>query len=321
MRILVTGGAGFIGSHLCDVLMGQGHDVICMDNLFTSRRTNLSKIMDHSRFEFWRWDVCDPWHIECDRIYHLACPASPVQYRRNPVRTIKTAAIGTLNALECARDAGARLLIASTSEVYGDPDVHPQHEGYYGNVNPIGGRACYDEGKRVGEAFVSSWAKQYGTDARIARIFNTYGPRMAADDGRMVPNFILQALEGKPLTVYGDGSQTRSWCYVKDTVAGLIKLMEVGVGGLDPPVVVNIGNPDERTVLDTANDIIRAVGPPILIKYQELPQDDPKQRCPDISRARELLDWEPRVSFEDGIKFTVNWFRTESRPEGRVLEP
>ena len=321
MRILVTGGAGFIGSHLCDVLIGQGHDVVCMDNLFTSRRTNLSKVITHSRFEFWRWDVCDPWHIECDRIYHLACPASPVQYQRNPVRTIKTAAIGTLNALECARDAGARLLIASTSEVYGDPAVHPQHEGYCGNVNPIGDRACYDEGKRVGEALASSWARQYGTDARIARIFNTYGPRMASDDGRMVPNFVLQALEGDPLTVYGDGSQTRSWCYVKDTVDGLIRLMEADLEKMGLPVVVNVGNPDERTVLNTASDIIEAAGCEFRIDHQELPQDDPKQRCPDITRARELLHWEPRTSFEEGIRYTVEWFRTGGRVEGKILEP
>ena len=309
MRTLVTGGAGFIGSHLCQALIHQGHDVVCMDNLFTSRRSNLSLIADHPRFEFWRWDVCDPWHIECDRIYHLACPASPVQYQRNPVRTIKTAAIGTLNALECARDAGARLLIASTSEIYGDPDVHPQHEGYYGNVNPIGDRACYDEGKRLGEALASSWARQYGTDARIARIFNTYGPRMASDDGRMIPNFILQALEGKHLTIYGDGSQTRSWCYVQDTVGGLIRLMEVETHGLEIPVVVNIGNPDERTVLDIAGKIIDAVECKYSIEHRGLPQDDPKRRCPDITRAKELLNWEPKVSLEEGIGLTVNWFR------------
>jgi UDP-glucuronate decarboxylase len=316
MRILVTGGAGFIGSHLCDVLIGQGHDVVCMDNLFTSRRTNLSKVMTHSRFEFWRWDVCDPWHIECDRIYHLACPASPVQYQRNPVRTIKTAAIGTLNALECARDARARLLIASTSEVYGDPEVHPQKEDYHGNVNPLGDRACYDEGKRVGEALASSWTKQYGTDARIARIFNTYGPRMASDDGRMIPNFILQALGGKPLTIYGDGSQTRSWCYVKDTVAGLMNLMEVDLEIPDIPVVMNIGNPDERSVLKTASDIIEAVGCEFSVDHQELPQDDPQQRCPDITRAKSLLRWEPRIPFEEGIGYTVEWFRHGPRNEG-----
>jgi len=309
MRILVTGGAGFIGSHLCEALVGQGHDVVCMDNLFTSKRSNLSQAETSQMFEFWRWDVCDPWHIECDRIYHLACPASPVQYRRNPVRTIKTAAIGTLNALECARDTGARLLIASTSEVYGDPDVHPQREDYNGNVNPIGDRACYDEGKRVGEALASSWARQYGTDARIARIFNTYGPRMAPDDGRMIPNFILQAMGGRPLTVYGDGSQTRSWCYVKDTVAGLIQLMEANLSGLEPPAVVNIGNPDERTVLSTAESVIEAVGNPADISFQDLPSDDPRKRQPDIARAKELLGWEPRTSFEEGIESTVKWFR------------
>lgn len=311
MRILVTGGAGFIGSHLCDFLIDGGNEVVCLDNLFTSRRSNLASAFRSPSFEFFRHDVCDPFHVECDVIYHLACPASPVQYQRNPVRTIKTAAVGTLNALECARDVGARLLIASTSEVYGDPSVHPQTEGYYGNVNPVGDRACYDEGKRLGEALAASWSRQYGTDVRIARIFNSYGPRMASDDGRMIPNFALQALSGKPLTIYGDGSQTRSWCYVTDTVRGLMRLMNAEWSWPDIPKVVNIGNPDERTVLEIAKAVIGIAGrsPPSSLVHKDLPSDDPRQRCPDISRANAILGWSPSVGLEQGLEATVNWFR------------
>lgn len=320
MRVLVTGGAGFIGSHLCDRLVQAGHDVVCLDNLFTSRRSNLHRVADHPRFEFVRHDVCDPWHIECDQIYHLACPASPVQYQRNPVRTIKTAAIGTLNALECARDVGARLLIASTSEVYGDPAVHPQTEDYNGNVSTLGERACYDEGKRVGEALAASWSRQYGTDVRIARIFNTYGPRMASDDGRMIPNFILQALDSKSITVYGDGSQTRSWCYVSDTVEGLIRLM--GFGGQPPsvPLVTNIGNPEEMTVKETARLVVSAVEQITAgvvnsdMSFHPLPQDDPVRRRPDISRATGLLDWSPKVPFGRGVLETARWFYASRNP-------
>ena len=325
MRVLVTGGAGFIGSHVCDELLRQGHDVVCMDNLSTSRKGNLGRCDGHSRFEFWRHDVCDPFHIECDRIYHLACPASPVQYQRNPVRTIKTAALGTMNALTCARDTGARLLVASTSEVYGDPDVHPQREDYYGNVNPIGVRACYDEGKRVGEALVASWEAQYGTDARIARIFNTYGPRMASDDGRMIPNFILQAKGGDPITIYGNGSQTRSWCYVSDTCRGLMQFMESpwdsSINGFDVPKVVNIGNPDERTVMEIAELIQRLSRKNPTICYKPLPENDPKRRCPDISRAKDLLGWKPMVSLERGLEITWSWFNGIGRHEERIREP
>jgi len=319
MRVLVTGGAGFIGSHLCDRLVKSGHDVVCMDNLSTSRRSNLYRVIDHSRFEFVRHDVCDPWHIECDQIYHLACPASPVQYQRNPVRTIKTAAIGTLNALECARDVGARLLIASTSEIYGDPAVHPQTEDYNGNVSTLGERACYDEGKRVSEALAASWFRQYGTDVRIARIFNTYGPRMASDDGRMIPNFVLQALSDEPITVYGDGSQTRSWCFVSDTVEGLTRLM--GFDGESPlPCVMNIGNPEETTVTETAKVIveaaqtIRAESVRSEVSLRPLPQDDPTRRRPDISRAGSLLGWTPKVSLWDGVLATVRWFYAVRHP-------
>lgn len=319
MRVLVTGGAGFIGSHLCDALLEAGHDVVCLDNLSTSKKLNIYRCLDHSRFEFLRHDVCDPFHIECDRIYHLACPASPVQYQRNPVRTIKTATIGTLNALELARDTGARLLISSTSEVYGDPDIHPQNEDYYGNVNPVGRRACYDEGKRVGEALAASWESQYLTDVRIARIFNTYGPRMAKDDGRMIPNFIGQSMAGNSITIYGDGGQTRSWCYVSDTVAGLMSFMECSwVSHLQK--VVNIGNPDERTVLDIAKKVLQISKSTSDIIFKDLPQDDPKKRCPDISRASDLLGWSPVVDLDQGLKKTWEWFNNYSEP-GRHLEP
>jgi len=305
----VTGGAGFIGSHLCEYLIGLGYEVVCMDNMFTSHRENIAHLLDHPRFEFLRHDVCDPWHIECDRLYHLACPASPVHYQRNPVRTIKTAMMGTLNALECARNTGSRLLITSTSEVYGDPTVHPQPETYWGHVNPIGPRACYDEGKRVGESLAIAWANQYKTDVRIARLFNTYGPRMAFGDGRLIPNFILQAIRKESLTVYGDGSQTRSFCYVSDTVDALIKLMELPQGTRNIGVpVVNIGNPDERTIKSVALDVIRAFGGDGDIQLMPLPEDDPKQRCPDISRARELIKWEPQVSYSDGIAKTIAWY-------------
>lgn len=308
MKILVTGGAGFIGSHLCEQLCEQKHDVVCIDNLFTSRRENISHLLKRSNFEFHRHDVCEPWNIECDVVFHLACPASPVQYQRNPVNTIKTAVIGTLNALECARNANSKIVIASTSEVYGDPQVHPQVESYVGHVNPIGKRACYDEGKRAGEALAVSWAQQYKTDIRIARIFNTYGPRMAHDDGRLIPNFIMQAMRKEPLTVYGDGRQTRSFCYVTDTVRGLILLSEMERDRMKVPVV-NIGNPDERSILSVAKDVQSAFDyAPDLISLP-LPEDDPRQRCPDITLAKTILGWEPKIDYVDGIVHTVAWFR------------
>lgn len=304
----MTGGAGFIGSHLCENLCETGADVLCMDNLFTSRRENIAHLLKRSNFEFHRHDVCEPWHVECDVVFHLACPASPVQYQRNPVNTIKTAFIGTLNALKCARNSKAKIVIASTSEVYGDPQVHPQTESYFGHVNPNGSRACYDEGKRAGEALAVSWVQQYGTDVRIARIFNSFGPKMSHDDGRLLPNFIMQALRKEPLTVYGDGKQTRSFCYVTDTVRGLILLSSVPKDGSKVPIV-NIGNPDERSILDVAKGVQAAFDyyPEIVVK--PLPEDDPKQRCPDISLARKLLGWEPRVSYEEGILRTIAWFR------------
>jgi UDP-glucuronate decarboxylase len=313
MRHLVLGGAGFIGSHQCDALVRAHQEVICFDNLFTGSRANLDDAV-----EFVRGDVCEPFHFEVDRIWHLACPASPVHYQRNAVRTIKTAVMGTMHALECAREVGARLLIASTSEVYGDPDVSPQREEYHGRVNPVGVRSCYDEGKRCGEAMATSWAAQYGTEVRIARIFNTYGPRMASGDGRLIPNFITQALRGDPLTIYGDGSQTRSFCYIDDLVAGVGALMELPDARSDGVPIVNLGNPDERTILSVAEDVRRAVGSDVRLEFQPLPPDDPRQRCPDISRARRLLGWEPTVSYERGLAQTVAWFSDGSeRNEGR----
>src|SRR5512135_173038 len=315
MKVIVTGGAGFIGSHLCELLLERGHEVVCLDNMFTSHRENIAHLLSHRNFEFHRHDVCDSWHIECDQIYHLACPASPVHYQRNPVRTIETAMMGTRNALECARNCGARLLITSTSEVYGDPEMHPQKESYWGHVNPLGPRACYDEGKRVGESLAVAWANQYGTDVRIARLFNTYGPRMAFGDGRLIPNFILQAMRKEPLTVYGDGSQTRSFCYVSDTIDALVKLMEKNPSWpqnhKDYPFrripVVNVGNPDERSIKSVAMDVISAFGGEGDIKYERLPTDDPKQRCPDISLAKEILGWEPKTSYDQGIAKTIAW--------------
>ena len=307
MRVLVTGGAGFIGSHLCEALLSRGDEVTALDNLFTSSRENVAHLMMSPSFELIRGDVCDPFHFEVDAIYHLACPASPVHYQRNPVRTVKTAVLGTMHALQLARDTGAKLLIASTSEVYGDPLVHPQPETYVGNVNPIGPRACYDEGKRAGEALAASWMAQYGTDVRIARIFNTYGPRMARNDGRLIPNFVTQALEGRPMTIYGTGQQTRSLCYVSDTVAGLMTLMDEP---LKVPFPVNIGNPDERTVRSIASDIWQVLHPDTAPQFEArpLPVDDPLQRCPDITCAK-ALGWEPKVPYALGLRETVRWFR------------
>jgi UDP-glucuronate decarboxylase len=303
VKHLVTGAAGFIGSHLCDRLLAEGDEVIALDNLFTGSRANLP-----AGVEFIRADVCDPLpHLEVDRIWNLACPASPVHYAKNQVRTVKTCVQGTINCLELAREVGARVLLASTSEVYGDPRVHPQTEDYWGHVNPIGPRACYDEGKRAAETLAVAWAAQYATDVRIARIFNTYGPRMASGDGRLIPNFITQALAGKPLTVYGDGKQTRSLCYVDDTVSGLIALMECKA--IYKPMPVNIGNPDERTIESIALDVAAACGVEATIERKPLPADDPRQRCPDIARARKYLGWEPRVSYAEGLRRTVDWFQ------------
>lgn len=304
MRILVTGGAGFIGSHLIDRLMEAGVEVICLDNFYTGSKRNLLRWLNHPYFELIRHDVTEPIKLEVDQIYHLACPASPVHYQYNPVKTIKTNVMGTLHMLGLAKRIKARLLLASTSEVYGDPDVHPQPEEYRGNVNPIGIRSCYDEGKRVAETLAFDYHRQNGVEVRVARIFNTYGPRMLENDGRVVSNFIFQALKGVPLTVYGDGSQTRSFCYVSDLVDGLIRLMNGDHVG-----PVNLGNPEEYTVLELAEKIQAMVNPAASIQFKPLPQDDPQRRQPDITRAKTWLDWQPTVPLAEGLQRTIEDFR------------
>jgi UDP-glucuronate decarboxylase len=304
-RILVSGGAGFLGSHLCEKLLGLGHEVVCLDNFYTSARRNIEHLLDDHRFELLRHDVTEPIIIEVDEIYHLACPASPVHYQRNPVRTIRTAVHGTLNMLDMAREVRARILIASTSEVYGDPKEHPQRESYWGHVNPIGPRACYDEGKRCAESLTMSYARQYDVASRIVRIFNTYGPRMHENDGRVVSNFVLQALRGEPITVYGQGEQTRSFCYATDLIEGFVRLLAT----TEDPGPVNIGNPSERTIKDLAELTIRLTGSKSELRYEPLPIDDPTRRCPDISRAKQLLNWEPQVSIEEGLTKTIAYFR------------
>ncbi len=308
-RILVTGGAGFIGSHLCERLLEAGHEVVCVDNLFTGRRKNIKHFLDHDRFEFIRHDIIQPLLVDVDQIYNLACPASPIHYQDNPVKTIQTNVVGTYNMLELARQLKARILQASTSEVYGDPHVHPQTEGYWGNVNPIGPRACYDEGKRCAETLLTDYHLQNGIQVRIARIFNTYGPRMAMNDGRVVSNFAIQALQGEPITIFGDGSQTRSFCYVDDLVEGLIRLMNYENENAAEPI--NLGNPQERTILNLAELIMQIAGSKAEIVNLALPKDDPKQRKPNISRAKERLDWEPTIGAEQGLLDTVEYFRQE----------
>lgn len=300
MRILVTGGAGFIGSHLIDRLMEAGHEVICLDNYFTGTKRNVLRWMGHPNFELIRHDVTDPIRLEVDQIYHLACPASPVHYQYNPVKTIKTNVMGTLHMLGLAKRVKARFLLASTSEVYGDPLMHPQAESYWGNVNPIGIRSCYDEGKRVAETLTFDYHRQNNVDVRVARIFNTYGPKMQVNDGRVVSNFIVQALQGTPLTVYGDGSQTRSFCYVSDLVEGLIRLMNSDYIG-----PVNLGNPDEYTVLELAQKIQALINPGVEIQFKPLPSDDPQRRRPDITLARTVLGWQPTVPLLEGLQRTI----------------
>lgn len=311
MRILVTGGAGFIGSHLIDRLMKAGEEVICLDNFFTGRKHNLLHWMNSPNFELIRHDVTEPIRIEADQIYHLACPASPVHYQYNPVKTIKTNVMGTMNMLGLAKRVKARFLLASTSEVYGDPEVHPQSEDYRGNVNPIGPRSCYDEGKRVAETLAFDYHRQNNVDIRVARIFNTYGPRMLENDGRVVSNFIVQALKGDSITVYGDGSQTRSFCYVSDLVDGLIRLMN---GDCIGPV--NLGNPEEYTVLELAQKIQAMVNPSAEIQLKPLPLDDPRRRRPDITLAQQALSWNPTVPLAEGLDRTIEDFR--ARVEGSV---
>lgn len=306
--ILVTGGAGFIGSNLCTRLFDEGHHVLCLDNCFTGSLENFGDryrdMLTSGRFEFFRHDVIEPIKLEVDQIYHLACPASPVHYQYNPVKTIKTNVMGTYNMLGLAKRVRARILQASTSEVYGDPNVHPQPEEYWGNVNPIGIRSCYDEGKRVAETLMFDYFRQHKLEIRVARIFNTYGPNMSIDDGRVMSNFICQALRGEKLTVYGDGSQTRSFCFVTDLVDGLVRLME---GDQTGPI--NLGNDREITMMELVDAISRALGRKLIVEHKPLPQDDPKQRRPDLTRARKLLGYDPRVSLEDGIARTVDYFR------------
>jgi UDP-glucuronate decarboxylase len=304
-RILVTGGAGFLGSHLCERLLQLGHEVVCLDNFFTAQRRNVEHLLDDHRFELVRHDVTQPIVIEVDEIFHLACPASPVHYQRNPVRTINTAVQGTLNMLDMARTVRARIMIASTSEVYGDPKEHPQVESYWGHVNPIGPRACYDEGKRCAEALTVSYARQYDVVVRIARIFNTYGPRMHEDDGRVVSNFVLQALRGEPITIYGEGSQTRSFCYASDLIEGFIRLMALK----DDHGPINLGNPRENTIRELAEIVLSLCGSKSKLVLEPLPVDDPTRRCPDITKAKHLLGWEPKVALEQGLRKTIDYMR------------
>ena len=305
MRILITGGAGFLGSHLCDRLIEQGHDIICLDNFFTGRKANIQHLVGNPRFELVRHDVIDPFKFEVDRIYNLACPASPPHYQYNPIKTMKTSVVGAINCLGLAKRVKARVFQASTSEVYGDPNVHPQPEAYWGHVNPIGLRSCYDEGKRAAETLFFDYHRENGVDIRVIRIFNTYGPRMLPDDGRVVSNFIVQALQGKDLTVYGEGSQTRSFCYVDDLVDGFMRFMEQEkiVGPM------NLGNPGEFTMLQLAELVLKKVGGKSKITHLPLPSDDPKQRRPDITLAKETLGWEPKVPLEAGIEKTIAYFK------------
>lgn len=306
MRILITGGAGFLGSHLADRLLEDGNEIICMDNLFTGSKRNIAHLMQNPNFEFLRHDVIDPFKLEVDQIYNLACPASPVHYQYNAIKTIKTSVMGAINCLGLAKRVNARVFQASTSEVYGDPEVHPQPESYWGSVNPIGIRSCYDEGKRCAETLFFDYHRQNGVDIRIVRIFNTYGPRMSPQDGRVVSNFIVQALRGEDITIFGDGSQTRSFCYYSDLIDGFVRLMEQDK--LEGPV--NIGNPGEFTMLELAEKVIHLTGTQSRIVYEALPEDDPKQRQPDIELAKTELGWEPRVSLDEGLVETIDYFRS-----------
>jgi Nucleoside-diphosphate-sugar epimerases len=306
MRILVTGGAGFLGSHLCDRLLADGHEVVALDNLFTGRKINIEHLHGNPRFEFVRHDVIDPFKFEVDQIYNLACPASPPHYQFNPIKTTKTSVMGAINCLGLAKRVKARVFQASTSEVYGDPSVHPQPESYWGNVNPIGRRSCYDEGKRCAETLFFDYHRENGVDIRVIRIFNTYGPRMHEADGRVVSNFIVQALRGEDITIYGDGSQTRSFCFVSDLIEGFVRFMnqDETVGPM------NLGNPGEFTMLELAELTLKLVGGKSKIVHKPLPADDPKQRQPDISLARKVLNWEPKVPLEEGLQKTIEYFRT-----------
>jgi UDP-glucuronate decarboxylase len=306
-RILVTGGAGFLGSHLIDRLLADGHEVICADNLFTGSKRNIAHLQGHKAFEFLRHDVTFPLYLEVDQIYNLACPASPVHYQHDPVQTTKTSVHGAINMLGLAKRLRSRIFQASTSEVYGDPTVHPQREEYWGNVNPIGIRSCYDEGKRCAETLFFDYHRQHGLDIKVARIFNTYGPRMHPNDGRVVSNFIVQALRGEPITLYGNGQQTRSFCYVDDLIDAIVRFMDTPI---DFPGPVNLGNPNEFTIRQLAETVIRLTGSRSKLVEKPLPQDDPMQRQPDIRLARERLGWEPKVQLEEGLKKTIAYFDT-----------
>jgi UDP-glucuronate decarboxylase len=305
-RILVTGGAGFLGSHLCDRLMGAGNDILCLDNFFTGSKSNIAHCFADQRFELIRHDIINPIYLEVDQIYNLACPASPVHYQFNPIKTIKTNVMGAINTLGIAKRVHAQILQASTSEVYGDPEVHPQKEDYWGKVNPVGRRSCYDEGKRAAECLMMDYHRQNGVDVKIVRIFNTYGPRMAMNDGRVVSNFIVQALRGEDITIYGDGSQTRSFCYVDDLIEGMTRMMDTPEGFTGP---VNLGNPEEFTIRGLADTVIRMTRSRSKITFKPLPQDDPVQRRPDIALAEAMLKWQPKVSLEEGLKQTIAYFK------------
>ena len=305
-KILVTGGAGFLGSHLCTKLVLEGHHVLCVDNYFTGSKKNIEYLLEHKNFEVIRQDICFPLYVEVDEIYNLACPASPVHYQHDPIQTMKTSILGAYNMLGLAKRTGAKILQASTSEVYGDPLVHPQTEEYWGNVNPIGIRSCYDEGKRAAETLFMDYVRIHNVDAKIVRIFNTYGPRMAANDGRVVSNFIIQALKGEDITIYGDGSQTRSFCYVADLIDGITKMMDSNFRG-----PFNLGNPNEFTMLELAEKVIKLTDSKSKIKgFWELPEDDPKQRQPNIAKARMFLNWEPEIQLEDGLIQTIGYFKS-----------
>lgn len=322
MKVLVTGGAGFLGSHICDRLVQENHDVICVDNLFTGSKNNITHLLDYKNFQFIRHDVVEPITLEVDQIYHFACPASPVHYQFNPIKTTKTSVMGTINMLGLAKRVNARILLASTSEVYGDPQQHPQTESYWGNVNPIGERSCYDEGKRVAETLMMDYYRQNKVDIKIIRIFNTYGPRMAMDDGRVVSNFIVQALRGEDITIYGDGSQTRSFCYVDDLINGIFKMMSLepqnkasymrsftpGETFVGP---VNLGNPNEFTIKELAEKVIEMTGSGSKIIYKPLPKDDPKIRRPDGTLAKKMLGWEPEIQLAEGLSSTIRYFQSE----------
>ena len=319
-RILVTGGAGFIGSHLCERLLTDGHDVVCLDNFFTGEKENILRLLDDHHFELIRHDITEPLLVEVDWIFNLACPASPIHYQYNPVKTTKVNVLGALNMLGLAKRVRARVLQASTSEIYGDPAVHPQTEDYWGNVNPIGTRSCYDEGKRVAETLFFDYLRQNKVDIKVVRIFNTYGPRMRPDDGRVVSNFIVQALANEPITIYGDGSQTRSFCYISGLIEGLIRMMEYETGDLSRekdytkpyvsgfPGPINLGNPEEVTILDIARRVVALTGSLSEVVFERLPEDDPKKRCPDITKARNHLGWSPAMSLDEGLKKTVEYF-------------